>query len=348
MLKKIFYVGVVVIAVGCSQKDKQNPKEVLAEIEGEKITWADIEKEVSPQLTMLEQKYEKDVFSLKMAYLQQKVGEKILTKEAEKQGLTVPQLMQKEMMARNVVPDDKEVEEFYKQNKKILELRFPQESKKQHMEKIKDFISRQKRAQTEYAYVNELQNKYSVVIHLESPRVEVSADDDPSRGPAKAPITIVEFSDFTCQFCSQAYLTVKKVLDNPKFKDKIKFVYRDSPAQQRPAAFPAAMAAQCAHDQGKFWEYHDKLFENSQDLTPTKLKELSKTVGLEEAKFNQCLDTKKYEGEVTKDLEDGFRVGVTGTPTFFVNGLKINIPPGDQGVLALEEVVNKELGRKKN
>ncbi len=348
MLKKLFLLGVVVIAVGCSGKGKQDKKELLAEIDGEKITWGDIEKEASPQLTMLEQKYEKDVFSLKMAYLQQKVGEKLLAKEAGKQSLTVPQLMQKEMMVRQTAPTDKEVEEFYNQNKKILELRFPQESKKQHMEKIKDFISRQKRAQTEYAYVNELQNKYSVVIHLESPRVEVSVDDDPSRGPAKAPVTIVEFSDFTCQFCSQAYLTVKKVMDNPKFKDKIKFVYRDSPAQQRPASFPAAMAAQCANDQGKFWEYHDKLFENSQDLTPAKLKELSKTVGLDETKFNTCLDSKKYESEVGKDLEDGFKVGVTGTPTFFVNGLKINIPPGDQGVLALEEVVNKELGRSKN
>ena len=150
----------------------------------------------------------------------------------------------------------------------------------------------------------------------------VSVDDDPSWGPTDAKVTVVEFSDFQCPFCSrfftQTYPQIKQ-----QYEGKVHFVFRDFPLSGHENAQKAAEAAGCANEQGKFWEYHDMLFSNQQALDVASLKNYAGQLGLDTAAFNQCLDSGTRAQETQKDYQDGISYGVTGTPAFFVNGLLV-------------------------
>jgi protein-disulfide isomerase len=137
-------------------------------------------------------------------------------------------------------------------------------------------------------------------------------------GPANAPVTIVEFSDFQCPYCKLSVPMIKEIL--AKYPGKVKVVYRDYPGPNHPHAQQAAEAAQCAGDQGKFWEYHDSLFDRQAPGTGWNFTQLAKEIGLNQDAFATCLNTGHYREEVAKDLHDGLKLGVTSTPTFFING----------------------------
>jgi protein-disulfide isomerase/plastocyanin len=173
-------------------------------------------------------------------------------------------------------------------------------------------------------------------------RVDVSADDDPSKGSANAPVTIIEFSDFQCPFCERFYTDTLPQLEEKYIKTgKVKLVYRDFPLENiHPEARPAAHAAESADEQGKFWEFHDKLFENQASLGASNYKKWAEELGLDMKKFNDCVDTEKYAGEVSKDLADGSAVGVSGTPAFFVNGKLLS---GAQPFSAFQAAIEAEL-----
>lgn len=173
-------------------------------------------------------------------------------------------------------------------------------------------------------------------------RVSVSADDDAMKGDASAPVTIIEFSDFQCPFCGRFFEDALPQIEDKYVKTgKVKFVYRDFPLESiHPQARPAAEAAECAHEQGKFWEFHDKLFANQQGLSVDNFKKWAQELGLESTQFNDCVDSKKYADEVSKDLADGSAAGVSGTPAFFVNGHELS---GAQPFSAFEAVIEAEL-----
>ena len=179
-------------------------------------------------------------------------------------------------------------------------------------------------------------------------KVDVSVDDDAFIGNPKAKVTVVEFSDFQCPFCrsfwSGAYQQIKK-----EYVDtgKIKFVFRDYPLPFHPAGQVSAESAECADEQGKFWEMHDKIFqEQTKQGTGTvtygvtELKKWASQIGLDSAKFNQCLDSGKYKSEVEKDLADGSAYGVSGTPTLFINGKPV---VGAQPFSVFKAVIDDEL-----
>jgi len=179
----------------------------------------------------------------------------------------------------------------------------------------------QEQARLRQALLVALRRQASIHINFpapEPPILPVSADDDPSVGPANAPITIVEFSDFQCPYCKLSVPLIKEIL--AKYPDKVKVVYRDYPGPNHPHAPQAAEAAQCAGDQGKFWEYHDSLFDRQAPGTGWNFTDLAKEIGLNDDVFATCLNTGRYREEVAKDLHDGFTLGVTSTPTFFING----------------------------
>ncbi len=147
----------------------------------------------------------------------------------------------------------------------------------------------------------------------------VTTSDDPSVGPANAKITIVEFGDFQCPFCKEAFPIVKQVL--AQYPETIRFIYRDFPVESlHPLAHKAAEAAECAHDQGKFSEYHDRLFENQENPD---FYAIAKSVGLDESVFAACFGFGKHKTEVEEDYQAGLAAGVRGTPTWFFNGLKV-------------------------
>lgn len=179
-------------------------------------------------------------------------------------------------------------------------------------------------------------------------RVNVSVDDDAFVGNEKAKVTIVEFSDFQCPFCrvfwSGAYQQIKKEYIDT---GKVKLVYRDYPLSFHPAAQTSAEAAECAHEQGKFWEMHDKIFgEQAKQGTGTvtygaiELKKWASQIGVDLAKFNQCFDSGKYKTEVENDFADGSAYGVSGTPTLYVNGNPI---VGAQPFSVFKTIIDNEL-----
>ncbi|MBI2672220.1 DsbA family protein [Candidatus Woesearchaeota archaeon] len=148
----------------------------------------------------------------------------------------------------------------------------------------------------------------------------VGLDDDPVIGDKNAPVTIVEFSDFQCPFCGRFFSqTLPSIEENYINPGKVKFVYRDFPLNSiHPFAQKAAEASECADDQGKFKEMHDKIFSNQVSLSLDNLKIWAKDIGLDTNKFNDCLDSGKQASEVGNDEKDGLALGVQGTPAFFV------------------------------
>ena len=153
----------------------------------------------------------------------------------------------------------------------------------------------------------------------EGPR-PVSMDDDYIRGQVDAKVTMIEFSDFQCPFCERFYRETLPLIDKEYIQTgKVRMIYRDYPLHGvHKDAQKAAEAAQCAGEQGKFWEMHDKIFANHQAMTVADLKQHARVLGLSAARFDTCVESDQYAKEVNKDLADGQAVGVQGTPTFFV------------------------------
>lgn len=174
-----------------------------------------------------------------------------------------------------------------------------------------------------------------------SPIGNVSVDDDPARGPQCAPVTIIEFSDFQCPACSR-YVNETLPLILATYGDQVRYVFRDFPIPSHPQAQKAAEAAQCAFEQGKFWDYHDMLFQNQGALDVPSLKSYAVALGLDESTFSLCLDSGKYAAEVQKDFDDGVAYGVTGVPTFFINGRKV---VGAQPFSTFQSIIEEELAK---
>lgn len=178
-------------------------------------------------------------------------------------------------------------------------------------------------------------------------RVQVSADDDPAIGDAGAKVTIIEFSDFQCPFCGRFYeQTLPQIKDNYVKTGKARLVYRDFPLDSiHPEAIPGALAAGCANEQGKFWEYHDKIFGNQQSMNGASYKAWAAELGLNTEQFSQCYDSKKYQSEVEKDFNDGTAAGVSGTPTFYIGSPQKGYQEivGAQPYSVIKQAIDQEL-----
>ena len=151
-------------------------------------------------------------------------------------------------------------------------------------------------------------------------RVNVSTEGDPSLGPADAPVTIVEFSDYQCPYCQAWYLQIFDQL-MANYPGKIRFVYRDLPLPGHPESTPAAEAAHCAGEQGAYWKYHDALFNGKYGLNRAAYDQYAADLGLDAGAFKTCQDEKHYQAEIKTDAADASRLGLNGTPSFVINGL---------------------------
>lgn len=181
-------------------------------------------------------------------------------------------------------------------------------------------------------------------------KAEVSEDDDAFLGEEDAPVVMIEFSDFQCPFCRSFWQnTFPKIKSQYIDTGKVKFVYRDFPLSFHPGATPAAQATECAEEQGKFWEMHDKIFSEQAkqgggtiQFDSDDVKKWAREIALDTGKFNSCLDSQKYAEEVKKDIADGSSAGVSGTPGFFINGrLVVGAQPFEAFQSLIEEELNK-------
>ena len=178
---------------------------------------------------------------------------------------------------------------------------------------------------------------------LESQRTEIATAGYPTRGPLMAPVTIVEFSDFECPFCGGLFPTLKAVEKN--YPGQVRIVYRQFPLRKiHPRAQKAAEASLCANEQGRFWEMHDSLFGNQEDLGVDALKARAVELNLDTAAFNACLDSGKEVAAIDKDIAEGMKAGVTGTPIMFING---RMMLGNQPYAKIRDIIEDELARRK-
>ena len=155
------------------------------------------------------------------------------------------------------------------------------------------------------------------------------ADPMMTKGPAAAPVTIFEWSDYECPFCQRAQDVLHRL--QGEFPDTVRFVFKDFPLRSHPNARPAALAARCAGAQGRYWEYHDLLFVGQPDLARDHLLGYARRLGLDASAFTECLDSGRYRDAVLAEQREGREAGVRATPTFFINQRKI------EGALPLEE-----------
>ncbi len=171
-------------------------------------------------------------------------------------------------------------------------------------------------------------------------RLSVETDDDPAWGPEDAPVVIIEFSDYQCPYCGRFHTTTYQRLKEV-YGDRIRFVYRDFPLTQiHPEALPAAIAANCAGEQGEYWAFHDKLFQNQANLSADAYLTFAQELGLDMDAFRACLEDPAQKEEVLADQAYAAQLGVTGTPTFFINGIPL---VGAQPFEAFQQIIESEL-----
>ena len=331
----------VMVLVSCApparaQGAPARPPTAAAKVGDDVITLEELEESVRPQLARIEEQRH----ALLEEKLHELIGERLLAQEAKRRGTSVEELLRVEVQSKVPEVTDADVTQFMSQNRS----RLPRGDEAELKLRVRDYLRAQKSAERQRTFVQTLraQSQVSMLLPV-SPalRQSVSADKGFVRGSPAAPVTIVEFSDFQCPFCKAAAATVKQVLD--RYAGKVKWVFRDFPIEKlHPDAPRAHEAARCAGAQGKFWEYHDMLFERSPRQARADLEEYAANLKLDGPAFAECLDSRRHQAAVSADMAEGARLGVDGTPTFFVNGRRL---VGAQSVAVFERLVDAELAR---
>lgn len=308
--------------------------EVVATIGGAKITREDVMKVAGPQLAKIRQ----DEYNAVSEAVNRLIEERLVDAAAKKAGISIEDYLKREVEAKIPEPTQAQIAELYEQVKtqRNVQGKSLEEIRPQIVEYLKGNAGRE----TYEKLIGRLRTESNVVVNLEPPRVKVAEGGNPALGSSNAPVTIIAFTDYECPFCSRAEDTMVKILET--YKDKVRVVVRDFPLDFHQNAQKAHEAAGCALEQGKFAAMHEKLFKNQRALQVPQLKQYAEQIGLDAAKFAECLDSGKRASEVSQDLADGSAVGVTGTPAFFVNGQLLS------GALPFEDfakVIDAELER---
>lgn len=306
----------------------------LARIDGVAITSEEVEKAIGAPWGKLQEQ----IYALKRQKLEQLIVEKLLANEAAKRGLLVPALLDAEVTSKVGLVTEQEVEQYYQANK----TRFQGDAAELRPH-VRSELQDQKLAAQRKAFVESLRFQAQVVVNLKAPpiaRVDVSSNGGIVAGQEAAPVTIVEFQDFHCPFCKRVQPTLAQI--KARYGDKVKVVHRDLPLDRlHPQARKAHEAARCANDQGKFWPYHDLLYANS-PAKPANFRQYAEEAGLDLAEFDKCVTSDTHKVAVQKDVDEAKRVGVSSTPTFFINGRQLR---GSQPLDAFVQIIEDELSR---
>ncbi|MPZ17489.1 MAG: thioredoxin domain-containing protein [Luteitalea sp.] len=312
----------------------RDAKTAVAVVDGSAITQAELDGAIGMQLSEIEER----LYDLRKDRLEDLIAERLIAAEAKRRGMTVEVLEQQEIAAGVTPPSDSEVAAVFERYKNQA-----QGNPERLKTFIRDQVHEQKRDERRRAYVSTLEKAASVDRRLTPPaprRTSLEVDEAPVRGDVSAPVTVIEFTDFHCPYCRRVQPTLMELL--AKYKGKVRLVFRHFPIDQlHPTARKASEAAWCAQQQGKFWEYHDGLFEAGNDASPAALEKVASKIGLDEAKFKTCTAGAEAPAGVNSDLEEAQRLGLTGTPTFFINGRPL---VGGLPLDAFSEIIDEELG----
>lgn len=308
---------------------------VVAKIGKQVITAEELER---PLATLLYQK-QAEIYNLKRKHLDETIDRILLKKEADQKGIPLQQFIAESVVKDKVVVTEEEIERYYRQNeRRWADWKGSQEELKKQ---IKAYLEGQKVYEEIVKYARSLRGPYQVEISLEEPPLPftwVSLGDSPVLGPADAPVTIVEFSDYLCPACRVAHGIVKKVRE--AYPGKIRWVFKDFPLDYHKGAKELAGAARCAAEQGKFWEYQDFLFTSEGMPGPDQLKQYAQQLGLNVERFGQCVESRKYLPQVEEDIKNGQEGGIAATPSFIING---RLNPGAPPFEKFKEIIDEEL-----
>jgi protein-disulfide isomerase len=310
-----------------------DPNTTVATVGEHKISEKDLDAKLKPQLDQMRAMLEKRVdqliadktFDLKRQTLESMTNDYLIQQAAQQDKLSVDAYLKKEYGGKDGVTEA-DAKKFYDKNKSPSTAPF---------DKIKPQLMEMMNRQ---ALLERLKKNEPVKILLEPQRVAVNSTGHPTEGAKDAPITIVEFTDFQCPFCQKTESTLKEL--RTKYGDKIRLVHMDFPLPFHSHALDAAKAARCANEQGKFWPYREALFANQSKLAPADLKAAAKTLGMNATKFDSCFDSPKYDALIKADQAAGEKVGVDGTPAFFIDGRPLT---GAQPTTKFAEIIDDEL-----
>ncbi len=301
---------------------------VVAEVNGDKLTTADLEHQEGSKLLQSRYAY----YEVQRKALDELIDQHLLEIEARKQNLTVDKLLDREVNTK-LPPDatDDQLQVYYEG----LETDKPFD--KDMKDKIRQHIHDARVAKLKTAYLKTLRSQARIMVELAPPEASVSIAGAPLLGPKNAPVVLVEFADYQCPYCQKVNPDLEKL--QKEFGDKLAIAFKDFPLPAHPFAEKAAEAARCAGEQGKFWEFHNKLFEDKK-LEPADLKQEATALQLNTTKFDACLDSGAEAAVVQKDAGEGKALGLAGTPSFFANG---HFFSGAMSYDALRDMVAQQL-----
>jgi protein-disulfide isomerase len=315
------------VTVRGQEPGQQSPPEVLAVLDGKPLTRAELEyKEAARLLTARDQYYK-----AQREALDQLIDDALLEKQAEREKVTVPQLLDNHVVSKVKDPTDDQLQVYYEgvqTDQPFATVR----------DKILETIRQHRTAKARKEYLNSLRNQAHLEVLLASPSVDVTLGEAPTRGVANAPVLFIEFADYECPYCQKIDQDLKKL--EGEYSGRVLFAFKDFPLPMHKHAQKAAEAARCAGRQDKFWEFHDVLFEKGSALEVAQLKEYARALKLDAARFDQCLDSGETAAVVKEDQAQGQQLGLSGTPSFFVNGHYFS---GAASYATIREILDQQL-----
>lgn len=323
----------------CAQKKPtptptKSPETVVAELAGQPITTRELEEEVGPRLLSLRQQE----YQLKREAIRELAFRRQRERAAAAAGITVDELMRREVFEKAGTPSEEEVTQILQRYRSQLP---PDEA--QAKARVVEVLTQQRLQQREMAFREELLAGVELRVLIEPPRATMRlAGHEPVKGSAQAPVTIVEFSDFQCPYCARSQAVLQQI--RATYGDSVRFVFKQLPLDMHRDARRAAEASLCAADQGKFWELHDWMFSQPNQLAEAQLIEQAGALGLDVERFKQCLTGGEKAALVNRDVQAAQELGISGTPAFVINGRMVM---GAQPFEAFKEVIDDELGRAK-
>jgi protein-disulfide isomerase len=339
-MRNLFFLTAFVFLFACSAAPAQQP-ETAARVGNRAITTKELDDRWRADDPASQADASQKLYDGRRAALDAIIADALLAEAAKKKSMTAEAYELEEIGKRVKPVTDSEVVAFYQANVSQMQGR----SLDVMAPVISRYLTEQQRIAARQTLITELRKAGpDVRVLIDAPRREVAVESgDPSLGRASAPVTLIEFSDFQCPFCQRVAPTLKKLRET--YGDKVRIVWKDFPLTQiHPQAFKAGEAAHCAGDQGKYWEYHDRLFANQELLQLDDLKKHATELGLDAAAFNACLDGSKYGERVRDGVAQGTRLGVNSTPTVYINGRMLS---GAQPYETFVSVIDEELSRAK-
>lgn len=320
--------GLILVLVASAHG--QTPETVLASVNGTEITLKQVDESVAARIFPLQQQ----LYAIRKAALENLLASKILESEAKARGISIEEL-RRQLTLGEINVTRAQVEAAYTQNASF----FASMSEDEARERLRLDLENQARMKRYKAGLEALRKKWSVNVSFAAPQFALELDDgvSPAKGPTKPTVTIVEFSDFECPFCSQVQTTLKQVMQS--YGKDVRLVFKHLPLEGHRNSLPAARAAYCAAEQDRFWQFHDELFA-SRNLSPAVFSEIAANLGLGLPKFQACLNSEHSRTAVLKDIETARLFRIESTPSFIVNGKLLK---GALSFADFQQIIEREL-----